>query len=116
MGLIQAYASACEQHNIHTAQILLTHTDLADRNRYLNARSTLNSLLELNVLPVVNENDTIANEEIRFGDNDTLAAMTANLVEADVLVILTDQSGLFDADPRQNLNAKLITASGCKQF
>jgi len=111
MGLIQAYASACEQHNIHTAQILLTHTDLADRNRYLNARSTLNSLLELNVLPVVNENDTIANEEIRFGDNDTLAAMTANLVEADVLVILTDQSGLFDADPRQNLNAKLITAS-----
>jgi len=111
MGLIQAYASACEQHNIHTAQILLTHTDLADRNRYLNARSTLNSLLELNVLPVVNENDTIANEEIRFGDNDTLAAMTANLVEADVLGFLTDQSGLFDADPRQNLNAKLITAS-----
>ena len=111
MGLIQAYASACEQHKIHTAQILLTHTDLADRNRYLNARSTLNSLLELNVLPVVNENDTIANEEIRFGDNDTLAAMTANLVEADVLVILTDQIGLFDADPRHNPSAELITAS-----
>lgn len=111
MGLIQAYASACKQHGIHTAQILLTHADLSDRNRYLNARSTLHSLLELNVLPVVNENDTIATEEIRFGDNDTLAAMTANLVEADVLVILTDQEGLFDSDPRQNIDAQLITTS-----
>ncbi len=111
MGLIQAYATACKQHGIHTAQILLTHSDLSDRARYLNARSTLNSLLELNVLPVVNENDTIATEEIRFGDNDTLAAMTANLIEADVLVILTDQSGLFNADPRIDTEAQLITAS-----
>jgi glutamate 5-kinase len=111
MGLIQAYSAACKQHDIHTAQILLTHSDLSERGRHLNARSTLHSLLELNVLPVVNENDTIATEEIRFGDNDTLAAMTANLVEADVLVILTDQDGLFEADPRQNPEAQLITAS-----
>ncbi|NQZ53855.1 MAG: glutamate 5-kinase [Piscirickettsiaceae bacterium] len=111
MGLIQAYASECKKHDIHTAQILLTHSDLSDRGRYLNARSALHSLLELNVLPVVNENDTIATEEIRFGDNDTLAAMTANLVEADVLVILTDQDGLFDSDPRLNPGAKMIAAS-----
>lgn len=111
MGLIQAYSAACKQHNIHTAQILLTHSDLSERGRHLNARSTLHSLLELNVLPVVNENDTIATEEIRFGDNDTLAAMTANLVEADVLVILTDQDGLFDSDPREDSEATLITAS-----
>ena len=111
MGLIQAYATECKKHNIHTAQILLTHSDLSDRGRYLNARSALHTLLELGVLPVVNENDTIATEEIRFGDNDTLAAMTANLVEADVLVILTDQDGLFDSDPRQNPEARLIAAS-----
>ncbi|OUR71767.1 glutamate 5-kinase [Methylophaga sp. 41_12_T18] len=111
MDLIQAYASEGKKHGIHTAQILLTHSDLSDRGRYLNARSALHSLLELNVLPVVNENDTIATDEIRFGDNDTLAAMTANLVEADVLVILTDQDGLFDADPRNNPDAKLIAAS-----
>lgn len=111
MGLIQAYATECKKHDIHTAQILLTHSDLSDRGRYLNARSVLHSLLELGVLPVVNENDTIATEEIRFGDNDTLAAMTANLVEADVLVILTDQDGLFDADPRSNPEAKMIAAS-----
>ena len=111
MGLIQAYASECAKHNIHTAQILLTHSDLSDRGRYLNARSALHTLIDLGVLPVVNENDTIATEEIRFGDNDTLAAMTANIVEADVLVILTDQEGLFDADPRVNPDAKLIAAS-----
>jgi glutamate 5-kinase len=111
MDLIQAYASDCKQHGIHTAQILLTHADLSDRGRYLNARSSLNSLLDLGVLPVVNENDTIATDEIRFGDNDTLAAMTANLVEADVLVILTDQDGLFDSDPRQNPEARMIAAS-----
>ncbi len=111
MGLIQAYAAACKQHDILTAQVLLTHADLSDRSRYLNARSTLNSLLELGALPVVNENDTIATEEIRFGDNDTLAAMTANLVEADVLVILTDQDGLFEADPRHDTEAKLISTS-----
>jgi len=111
MGLIQAYATECKKHSIHTAQILLTHSDLSDRGRYLNARSVLHSLLELGVLPVVNENDTIATEEIRFGDNDTLAAMTANLVEAEVLVILTDQNGLFDADPRSNPEARMIAAS-----
>ena len=111
MGLIQAYSAACKKHEIHTAQILLTHSDLSERGRYLNARSTLHSLLELGVLPVVNENDTIATEEIRFGDNDTLAAMTANLIEADVLVILTDQDGLFDCDPRHNSQAQFITAS-----
>jgi len=111
MGLIQAYASECKKHNIHTAQILLTHSDLSDRGRYLNARSVLHSLLELGVLPVVNENDTIATEEIRFGDNDTLAAMTTNLVEAEVLVILTDQDGLFDSDPRSNPDARMIAAS-----
>lgn len=111
MKLIQAYASECKQHDIHTAQILLTHSDLSDRGRYLNARSVLHTLLEMGVLPVVNENDTIATEEIRFGDNDTLAAMTANLVEADVLVILTDQNGLYDSDPRINPNARMIAAS-----
>ncbi len=111
MGLIQAYATECKKHQIHTAQILLTHSDLSDRSRYLNARSALHSLLELGVLPVVNENDTIATEEIRFGDNDTLAAMTANLIEAELLVILTDQAGLFDADPRTHPEARLIAAS-----
>lgn len=111
MGLIQAYATECKKHGIHTAQILLTHSDLSDRGRYLNARSALHTLLELGVLPVVNENDTIATEEIRFGDNDTLAAMTANLVEAEVLVILTDQDGLFDSDPRSNPDARMIAAS-----
>lgn len=111
MGLIHAYATACEQHGIYTAQILLTHSDLADRGRHLNARSALQTLLEMGVLPVVNENDTIATDEIRFGDNDTLAAMTANLVEADVLVILTDQDGLFDSDPRLNPNARMLAAS-----
>lgn len=111
MKLIQAYASECKQHDIHTAQILLTHSDLSDRGRYLNARSVLHTLLEMGVLPVVNENDTIATEEIRFGDNDTLAAMTANLVEAEVLVILTDQNGLYDSDPRMNPDARMIAAS-----
>ena len=111
MGLVNAYATECSKHGIHTAQILLTHSDLSDRGRHLNARSALHTLLELGILPVVNENDTIATEEIRFGDNDTLAAMTANLVEADVLVILTDQDGLFDADPRINPDARLIAAS-----
>lgn len=109
MDLVQAYATACQQYQIQTAQILLTHADLADRQRYLNARSTLQHLLELSVLPIINENDAIATEEIRFGDNDTLAAMTANLIEAEALIILTDQQGLFEADPRQYPEAKLIT-------
>lgn len=111
MGLINAYATACKQYGIHTAQILLTHSDLADRGRHLNARSVLHTLLQMGILPVVNENDTVATDEFRFGDNDTLAAMTANLVEADVLVILTDQDGLFDSDPRLNPHARMLAAS-----
>ncbi|HKJ07968.1 MAG TPA: glutamate 5-kinase [Gammaproteobacteria bacterium] len=108
MGLVRAYESRFQRHGLHTAQVLLTHDDLADRKRYLNARSTLRSLLRLGAVPVVNENDTVATEEIRFGDNDTLAALVANLVEADLLVILTDQSGLFDRDPRSDPGARLI--------
>lgn len=108
MGLIQAYESQFQHHGQHTAQVLLTHEDLADRSRYLNARSTLRTLLQLGIVPIVNENDTVATEEIRFGDNDTLSALVANLVEAELLVILTDQPGLFDADPRHHPNARLI--------
>jgi len=93
MGLVQAYESAFQKHGLHTAQVLLTHDDLANRERYLNARSTLRTLLDLGVIPVVNENDTVVVDEIRFGDNDTLAALVANLVEAEMLVILTDQAG-----------------------
>lgn len=108
MGLVQAYESRFQKHGLHTAQVLLTHEDLADRQRYLNARSTLNTLLDLGVIPIVNENDTVATEEIRLGDNDTLAALVANLVEADLLVLLTDQQGLMDGDPRINPGARLI--------
>ncbi|MDH4275384.1 MAG: glutamate 5-kinase [Gammaproteobacteria bacterium] len=108
MGLIQAWESHFQRHKLHTAQILLTHDDLAHRQRYLNARSTLWTLLQLGVIPVVNENDTVATDEIKFGDNDTLAALVANLVEADLLIILTDQEGLFDKDPRKFPDAKLI--------
>lgn len=108
MGLVQAYESSFQRFGLHTAQILLTHDDLSDRRRYLNARSTLRTLLRLGVVPVVNENDTVAVEEIRFGDNDTLAALVANLVEAELLVILTDQEGMYDLDPRQHKEAKLI--------
>jgi len=111
MGLVQAYEACFQKHGLHTAQVLLTHDDLTNRRRYLNARSTLRTLLELGVVPVVNENDTVANDELRFGDNDTLAAMVANLVEADLLLLLTDQDGLFDSDPRANPNAKLISES-----
>jgi len=108
MGLVQTYESQFQKHDMHTAQVLLTHDDLSDRKRYLNARSTLRTLLDLSVVPVVNENDTVATDEIRFGDNDTLAALVANLIEADLLVILTDQDGLYDADPRSHDNARLI--------
>lgn len=108
MGLVQAYETAFQRHGLHTAQILLTHDDLSNRGRYLNARSTLRALLEMDVVPVVNENDTVATEEIRFGDNDSLAALVANLVDAEVLVILTDQAGLFEADPRRQPDAALI--------
>lgn len=108
MGLAQAWESRFQQHHVATAQILLTHDDLSDRTRYLNARSTLLTLLSYSVVPVINENDTVVTNEIRFGDNDTLAALVANLVVADRLVILTDQEGIYDADPRHNPNAKLI--------
>lgn len=108
MGLVQAWESCFQVHKLHTAQVLLTHDDLGDRRRYLNARSTLRELINLGIIPVVNENDTVAMDEIRFGDNDTLAALVANLIEADLLVILTDQDGLYDKDPRSNKNASLI--------
>jgi glutamate 5-kinase len=109
MGLIRAYESCFQKHNRRTAQVLLTREDLEDRRRYLNARSTLRALLRLRVIPVVNENDTVATDELRFGDNDTLAALVANLVEADLLILLTDQDGLFDSDPRKHAGARLIT-------
>jgi glutamate 5-kinase len=108
MGLVQAYESCFAKHGLITSQVLLTHDDLADRKRYLNARSTLRTLLELGAIPVINENDTVVTDEIRFGDNDTLAALVTNLVEADVLVILTDQAGLYTADPRQDPLAELV--------
>ena len=108
MGLVQAYESCFRSFEMHAAQVLLTHEDLSDRKRYLNARSTLTTLLNLNVIPIINENDTVATDEIRFGDNDTLAALVTNLIEADVLVILTDQQGLFTADPRKEARAKLV--------
>jgi len=109
MGLVRAYEAEFNKHGIKAAQILLTHEDVADRSRYLNARGTLNTLLELGVVPVVNENDTVATDEIRLGDNDTLGALTVNLIEADLLVLLTDQEGLFEADPRLNPDAKLVS-------
>ena len=108
MGLAQVYETQFAKHNIVTAQILLTHADLADRTRYLNARSAMFTLLRLGVVPVINENDTVITDEIKVGDNDTLGALVANLIEADVLVILTDQAGLFTADPRKDVNAELI--------
>ena len=108
MGLVQSYESRFQRHALHSAQILLTHDDIADRERYLNARSTLRTLMGLSVVPVVNENDTVSTEEIRFGDNDTVAGLVANLIEADELFILTDQAGMFTADPRVDPQAKLI--------
>jgi len=111
MGLVRAYETCFQKHDLHTAQVLLTHDDLTNRRRYLNARSTLRTLIRLGVVPVVNENDTVANQELRFGDNDTLAALVANLVEADLLVLLTDQQGLYDCDPRHNPAAALIGES-----
>jgi glutamate 5-kinase len=108
MGLVQAYESAFAKFGLRTAQILLTHDDLADRRRYLNARSTLVTLLRLDVIPIINENDTVTTDEIRFGDNDTLGALVTNLIEADVLVLLTDQDGLHSADPRRNPAAALV--------
>jgi glutamate 5-kinase len=108
MGLAQMYETKLRENGLGSAQVLLTHSDLADRERYLNARSTLLTLLKLGVLPVINENDTVVNDEIKFGDNDTLGALVANLVEADALVILTDQKGLYTADPRKDPSASFV--------
>jgi len=112
MGLVQAYESCFQRHQIHTAQVLLTHEDLVNRERYLNARGALRTLINFNVIPVINENDTVATEEIKLGDNDTLGALVAMLVEADLLVILTDQEGMYEADPRRVPNAPLIRLAG----
>jgi glutamate 5-kinase len=109
MGLVRVFDDNFQQHGLHAAQVLLTHEDLSDRRRYLNARSTLLTLLDFGVVPVINENDTVATEEIRFGDNDTLAALVANLVEAELLVILTDQQGLFTGDPTVYPDATLVS-------
>lgn len=109
MGLVQAWELGFGRHGIRAAQILLTHEDVADRGRYLNARGTFRTLLEYRVVPVVNENDTVSTDEIRLGDNDTLGALTVNLIDAELLVILTDQDGLFDADPRLDPKAKLVS-------
>ncbi|ARP96851.1 glutamate 5-kinase [Bordetella genomosp. 13] len=109
MGLCQAYEAAFAEHGLRTAQVLLTHEDLADRRRYLNARSTLFALMRLGVVPIVNENDTVVTDEIRLGDNDTLGALVTNLIEADTLVILTDQRGLYSADPRKNPDAQFVS-------
>jgi glutamate 5-kinase len=108
MGLAQMYETKLRLNQVGSAQVLLTHADLADRERYLNARSTLMTLLKLRVVPVINENDTVVNDEIKFGDNDTLGALVANLVEADALVILTDQKGLYSADPRKDSTAQFV--------
>ena len=108
MGLIRAYEDCFQVRGLHTAQVLLTRDDLANRVRYLNARSTLRTLLKLGAVPVINENDTVATDELRFGDNDTLAALVANLIEADLLILLTDQDGLYDQDPRFHPDARLI--------
>ncbi len=108
MGLAHMYETKLRENGLGSAQVLLTHADLADRERYLNARSTLLTLLKLGVVPVINENDTVVNDEIKFGDNDTLGALVANLVEADALVILTDQKGLFTADPRKHAQAEFV--------
>lgn len=108
MGLVQVYESSFSKHGLRAAQVLLTHADLADRERYLNARSTLRTLLKLGVIPIINENDTVVTDEIKFGDNDTLGALVTNLIEADALIILTDQTGLYSADPRKNPGATLV--------
>ena len=108
MGLVHMYETKLREHGLGSAQVLLTHADLADRERYLNARSTLLTLLQHRVLPVINENDTVVNDEIKFGDNDTLGALVANLIEADLLIILTDQKGLYTADPRKDPSATFV--------
>ena len=109
MSMVQTYETCFQKHQLHTAQVLLTHDDLSNRQRYLNARSTLTALIDFDAIPIVNENDTVATDEIRFGDNDTLAGLVTNLIEADLLVILTDQQGLYEADPRLNPDVELIS-------
>lgn len=109
MGLVQAYETHFSEHGIRTAQILLTHADLSNRERYLNARETILTLLDLGVVPIINENDTVVNDEIKVGDNDTLGALVTNLIEADVLIILTDQNGLYTADPRKDPTAQFVS-------
>ena len=111
MGLVQAYETAFAQYGLHTAQVLLTHEDLSDRRRYLNARTTLTTLLGLHVIPIINENDTVTTDEIRFGDNDTLGALVTNLIDADVLVLLTDQQGLYTADRRTHPTATIVATA-----
>lgn len=111
MGLVQAYESCFRKYGLHAAQVLLTHADLADRERYLNARATLTTLLQLRVIPIINENDTVVTDEIKFGDNDTLGALVTNLIDADALVILTDQDGLYTADPRKDPTATLVSSA-----
>ncbi|MCY4149639.1 MAG: glutamate 5-kinase [Gammaproteobacteria bacterium] len=108
IGLVHSYEAAFQQRGVHAAQILLTHADLASRQRYLNARNTIRELLDLGVVPIVNENDAVVNEEIRFGDNDTLSALAANLIDAECLILLTDQNGLYDVNPRQSDQAQLV--------
>ncbi len=108
MGLVQIWDSCFQPHAINTAQVLLTHEDIVDRRRYLNARSTLRRLIDLSVIPIINENDTVSTEEIRFGDNDNLAGLVANLIEADLMILMTDQDGLFKADPRHDPDAELV--------
>lgn len=108
MGLAQIYETSFRTHGLHTAQVLLTHADLADRERYLNARSTLFTLLRMGVVPIINENDTVVTDEIKFGDNDTLGALVTNLIEGEALIILTDQKGLYDSDPRKNPDARFV--------
>jgi len=115
MGLVQAWEAQFMRHGIHTAQVLLTHDDLSNRKRYLNARSTLRTLIGLGVVAVINENDTVITSEIRFGDNDTLGALVANAVEADALILLTDQQGLFNADPRHNPDAQMISEARAEE-
>jgi len=111
MGLVQAYETCFRKHQLHAAQVLLTHADLADRERYLNARATLTTLLALRVIPIINENDTVVTDEIKFGDNDTLGALVTNLIDADALIILTDQTGLYTADPRKDSSATLVSTA-----
>lgn len=115
MGLVQVYESAFAKHGIHTAQVLLTNADLVNQERYDNAKATLDALLKLGVVPIINENDTVVTDEIKFGDNDTLGALVTNLIHADALVILTDQEGLYSADPRKNPDAKLISEAQAGQ-